>query len=84
MQKPSVLFPLSKGSRGDQILNADSFEKQGYAKKLDEETMTTESFLQTVTDVYKNREKYHTAMQNAKDLNSAEKIVSILKETIRK
>ncbi len=84
MQKPAVLIPLSKGSRGDQILNANSFEKQGYTKKLDEETMTEQSFLDTVLEVYRDKEKYQKAMASAKDLNSAEKIISILKETIKK
>ena len=34
LQKPSLLIPLSKkASRGDQILNAQSFEKQGFNSK---------------------------------------------------
>ena len=84
MQKPSVLIPLSKGSRGDQILNANSFEKQGYAKKLDEETMTEESFLSTVFSVYQDKESYRENLKNALGENSAQKIATLLKETIKK
>lgn len=84
MKKPSVLIPLSKGSRGDQILNANSFEKQGFAKKLDEETMTEQSFLDTVFAVYKDRESYHIALGQVSNENSAQKIAALLKENIRK
>ena len=36
--EPMLLVPLSqKASRGDQILNARSFEKQGFARVLEEE-----------------------------------------------
>ena len=40
LNKPTLLIPLSKKiSRGDQILNANSFEKEGYAIVLDEDEM---------------------------------------------
>ena len=39
-----LLIPLSKrASRGDQILNAESFKKQGFADVCDEDEMTEES-----------------------------------------
>ena len=41
LQKPSLLIPLSaKASRGDQILNARSFERQGFSMVLEEEEIT--------------------------------------------
>ena len=40
LKKPTLLIPLSKkNSRGDQILNANSFEKEGYSLVLDEDEM---------------------------------------------
>ncbi|KUP06463.1 UDP-diphospho-muramoylpentapeptide beta-N- acetylglucosaminyltransferase [Bacillus coahuilensis p1.1.43] len=46
LRKPMILIPLSRqASRGDQILNADSFEKQGFAIKLEEENLSDESLL---------------------------------------
>ena len=43
LHKPNVLIPLPLSqSRGDQILNAKSFEKSGYSKMLEEEKMTKE------------------------------------------
>ncbi|QPC48381.1 undecaprenyldiphospho-muramoylpentapeptide beta-N-acetylglucosaminyltransferase [Mangrovibacillus cuniculi] len=41
LKKPMLLIPLSKqASRGDQILNANSFAKLGYAIVLEEENVT--------------------------------------------
>lgn len=47
LRKPMLLIPLSRGaSRGDQIINANSFKKKNYAKVLEEETLTTEKLIQ--------------------------------------
>ena len=44
LKKPNLLIPLSaNASRGDQILNARSFEKLGYSKVLEEEEITNEA-----------------------------------------
>ena len=44
LHKPMLLIPLSAAkSRGDQILNARLFKKQGFAHVLDEDTMTKET-----------------------------------------
>ncbi|MBD8032763.1 MULTISPECIES: undecaprenyldiphospho-muramoylpentapeptide beta-N-acetylglucosaminyltransferase [Solibacillus] len=49
LHKPMLLIPLSAAkSRGDQILNANLFKKQGFAQVLDEEKLTKESFLQAI------------------------------------
>ena len=46
LRKPNLLIPLSAAaSRGDQILNADSYKKQGYSMVLKEEDLTPESLL---------------------------------------
>ena len=40
LKKPTLLIPLSKKvSRGDQILNSKSFEKEGYSLMLEEEEL---------------------------------------------
>lgn len=49
LHKPMLLVPLSaQKSRGDQILNANLFKKQGYAEVLQEEELTKESFMKSV------------------------------------
>ena len=64
LRKPSVLIPLSlAASRGDQILNAQSFEKHGYAKMLQEENLTNETLLAAVNDVFENHDHYIKAME---------------------
>ena len=57
LKKPMLLIPLSReASRGDQILNANSFVKHGYAMKLEEEELNEESFLQSVNKLKSNRD----------------------------
>ena len=66
LKKPHLLIPLSaRASRGDQILNADSFEKQGFAKVLDEDEMTAESMKAGIFELYENKDKYVAAMEGA-------------------
>ena len=46
LHKPNLLIPLSaNASRGDQILNARSFERQGFSMVLEEEEITNEILL---------------------------------------
>lgn len=46
---PMLLIPLSlQASRGDQIMNADSFQKNGYARVLQEEKLSEETLLEEI------------------------------------
>ncbi|HIU88033.1 MAG TPA: undecaprenyldiphospho-muramoylpentapeptide beta-N-acetylglucosaminyltransferase [Candidatus Avilachnospira avistercoris] len=66
LRKPNLLIPLSKeASRGDQILNAGSFRKQGFSAVLMEEDMNDESFLKAVHELWEHRDKYIEAMQSS-------------------
>ncbi|KXL52015.1 UDP-N-acetylglucosamine--N-pyrophosphoryl-undecaprenol N-acetylglucosamine transferase [Anaerotignum neopropionicum] len=66
LKKPHLLIPLSKNaSRGDQILNAASFAKQGFARVLPEEEMTPMALLENINSLYKNREKYIQKMEKS-------------------
>lgn len=79
LKKPNLLIPLSaNASRGDQILNARSFERLGYSKVLEEEEITNEKLLQTIRDLYKNREQYIEAMSKSSQMDSIGKIVGML------
>lgn len=63
LRKPNILIPLSAAaSRGDQILNAKSFQKQGFSMLLQEEDITNQKLLDTIHQVYKDHEKYQKAM----------------------
>lgn len=82
LQKPALLIPLSAAaSRGDQILNARSFKKQGFCDVLEEEDITNESLYTAVTSLYQNRESYIQAMKNSNQSNAVHRIVSLIKES---
>ncbi|MFD0692746.1 undecaprenyldiphospho-muramoylpentapeptide beta-N-acetylglucosaminyltransferase [Paenibacillus sp. GCM10027628] len=79
LEKPMLLIPLSlQASRGDQILNAKSFQKAGYADVLPEEELTAEALAQHVEALYENRETYKAAMASRSDTNAAESIVKLI------
>lgn len=83
LHKPNILIPLSaNASRGDQILNAQSFEKQGFSVVVEEEIITPDKLLNIIHETYKNRERYISAMQKSSMLNSVDKIVTLIEETV--
>lgn len=85
LRKPMILIPLSQAaSRGDQILNAESFEKQGFAYVLPEEQLTNETLLTAVNQVYEQREEYRETMRNSNQTDAVETIVRLIEETVQK
>jgi UDP-N-acetylglucosamine--N-acetylmuramyl-(pentapeptide) pyrophosphoryl-undecaprenol N-acetylglucosamine transferase len=75
------LIPLSAAaSRGDQILNAHSFEKQGFAAVLEEEQLNGESLEEALTSLWENRDAYVDAMAASKVGNPIETIIGLLEE----
>ncbi|MBQ9091187.1 MAG: undecaprenyldiphospho-muramoylpentapeptide beta-N-acetylglucosaminyltransferase [Anaerotignum sp.] len=84
LKKPHLLIPLSaRASRGDQILNAASFEKQGFARVLDEDEMTAESMKAEIFELYENKDKYVTAMENAASGDGVEAVMTQIKALMR-
>lgn len=84
LRKPNILIPLSaQASRGDQILNAASFEKQGYSIVIQEEDITNEKLLDTVNQAYDKRNDYIKAMERSQLNNSIEKIVGLINAACR-
>lgn len=81
LRKPNILIPLSaEASRGDQILNAASFEKLGYSVVIQEKDVTDQGLLNAVTNLYENRDRYIQAMEKSQLNNSIEKIVGLINE----
>ncbi len=79
LRKPNLLIPLSAAaSRGDQILNAESFRKQGFSRVLQEEEITEEKLLAEVEELYQNRETYISAMEKSPAGDATEQIVKLL------
>lgn len=83
LRKPALLIPLSAAaSRGDQILNAHSFEKQGYASVLEEEQLNGDSLYEALINLWENRESYVNAMAASPMGNSIETIVGLLEDLV--
>lgn len=81
LHKPNVLIPLSaSASRGDQILNAASFHKQGFSTVLEEEQLSDDSLYQSITDTYKNRETFVQAMSQSQLKDAVSTIISLIEE----
>ncbi len=83
LKKPNILIPLpSKSSRGDQLLNAHSFEAQGYSIVINEDDITPELLLDKVHELYFEKQKYLDAMKHSGQSNAIPKIMSLIEETV--
>lgn len=81
LRKPNILIPLSAAaSRGDQILNANSFAKQGFSTVLEEEVLTSDTLYQAVSDTYKKRTTFIEAMEKSTLNNAVETIMNLIRE----
>ena len=84
LRKPNLLIPLSKlSSRGDQILNAKSFQSRGYSAVLFEEDLTSESLLAAIADLDRRRDEYIQNMNKSEDANAIAQIVNIVKSVAK-
>ena len=84
LNKPNILIPLSaRASRGDQILNAKSYKKQGFSEVIDEATATAEDLVNTVNSVYENRSKYIDAMKKSAGTGGVDMIVDLINSLVK-
>jgi len=80
LRKPHLLVPLPKTkSRGDQILNAESFKNQGYSKVLLEEDINPANFVMEIIDLFSHKDKYIESMENSQIRDSVSEICRIIK-----
>jgi len=85
LHKPNILIPLSlEASRGDQILNAASFEKQGFSYVIREEDLTSEKLLEAVTCVSENKERYKAVMSESNQQDAVIKVADIIEKACQK
>lgn len=85
LRKPNILIPLpSRNSRGDQIQNAKSFEKQGYSKVLYEDNLTSQQLVETVKSLYSNRTDVITTMNSNCVADSINLIVTLIENEVLK
>ena len=84
LHKPNLLIPLpANASRGDQILNARSFERQGFSIVLEESEMTNETLLAAINRLYENREVYIETMKRSSQQNSIDTIIDLIESVVR-
>jgi UDP-N-acetylglucosamine--N-acetylmuramyl-(pentapeptide) pyrophosphoryl-undecaprenol N-acetylglucosamine transferase len=79
LKKPNILIPLStKASRGDQMLNARSFEQQGFSMVIDNDDLDEDILVETIDELYRNRDKYVEAMSKSNLHSATDTIVKLL------
>ena len=79
LHKPNILIPLpARSSRGDQILNAKSFEAQGFSLVIDEDDLTTHLLVEKVTELFFTRQSYYDTMSRSGQLDSIDTIVNLI------
>lgn len=82
LNKPNILIPLpSAKSRGDQLLNAKSFESQGFSIVIDEDYLTDTLLAEKVQELYCSRQTYIDTMKQSRQLASIETIMKLIEET---
>lgn len=83
LKKPNILIPLpASSSRGDQLLNAKSFEAQGFSIVLNEDDLTPELLADKVHELYFTRQTYHDAMSKSGQMDSIQTIMNLIKEAV--
>ena len=84
LNKPNLLIPLpAASSRGDQVLNAESFERQGFSVVIKEEQLTTGTLIDEVDKLYNNRETYIKKMKDNSQADAVKIIADLIDETCR-
>lgn len=83
LKKPNLLIPLpASSSRGDQILNAKSFESQGYSLVLNEDDLDESTLVDKVYELYCNRKTYIETMSQSSQLNAVDKVISLIEDAV--
>ncbi len=81
LKKPNILIPLpSKSSRGDQLLNAKSFESQGYSIVIDEDDIYPGVIADKVHELFANRHTYLDAMNQSDQTDAIPKIMELIED----
>ncbi|MCL2357377.1 MAG: undecaprenyldiphospho-muramoylpentapeptide beta-N-acetylglucosaminyltransferase [Defluviitaleaceae bacterium] len=85
LRKPNLLIPLPRAqSRGDQIQNAESFERSGFSMILAEEKITPQSLYDAICALYDERATFTRTMSAHKSGDGVAEIMRVLRETHKK
>ena len=84
LHKPNLLIPLSaNASRGDQILNARSFERQGFSVVLEEEELSDQILLEAIRRLYAEKDAYIDAMKKSSQQDSINTIIGLIENAVK-
>ena len=81
LKKPNILVPLPKtASRGDQLLNAASFEAQGFSAVVDEDNLTPVLLTEKIHEVFFNKNLYIENMKNSGQMDAVKMIINLIEK----
>ncbi|NLV58230.1 MAG: undecaprenyldiphospho-muramoylpentapeptide beta-N-acetylglucosaminyltransferase [Clostridiales bacterium] len=85
LQKPMLLIPYPKGaSRGDQIQNAWSYERQGLAQVLPQENMTPSSLQEALMHLLKTKDSLLAALREYPARDGTQAVLVLIEEVQKK
>ncbi len=85
LKKPMLLVPYPKGaSRGDQILNAESFRKRGLCHVLQQESMTADTLYEALLALWEDRETLTDNLTQAPPADGTERVLALIHEVEKK
>ncbi len=82
LKKPMLLIPLDAGSRGDQVQNAQAFERDGYALVLPEAQLTGAALERAISKLYAEKDRYIENMKNAPAARGAENVMRVIEDAV--
>jgi UDP-N-acetylglucosamine--N-acetylmuramyl-(pentapeptide) pyrophosphoryl-undecaprenol N-acetylglucosamine transferase len=84
LHKPMIIIPLpAVHSRGDQLVNAEEFERLGYAVDLREEDITEDKLVNAIRNLYDKRFDYVRNMEKSGAHLGRDKVIEVIFSTLK-
>lgn len=84
LKKPNILIPLpSASSRGDQLLNAKSFESQGFSIVIDEDDLSEKLLAEKIHELYFTKQTYIDAMGKSNQSDAINTIIRLIADVVK-
>ena len=82
--KPMLLIPIELGSRGDQVVNAESFARKGWAHVLRDRDLSADALLQAIADLAASAAIVRAQQRSFAGRDAAEKILAVVERAAEK
>jgi UDP-N-acetylglucosamine--N-acetylmuramyl-(pentapeptide) pyrophosphoryl-undecaprenol N-acetylglucosamine transferase len=84
LRKPMLLIPLpGRASRGDQILNAESFAKRGLARVLLQENLTADTLRSALEGLERDAGALRNAMETSELTHGTDHVLDVITSVVR-